>query len=272
MTCERLAPFYEKFARGLLEEKERAELEAHLASDCPKCKAGVAKAKWAIVQMTLAAPDPQIQAASRNKIMDATKPPVAAAPPPASTAAPIAEPKRSSQDSVFPAWAWIVAAALAMMTGYAIHQMNNQNDRLAQLRKQMKLATMQNQSLQTQLDIDHMVAMIMASPDSKSVKLVPTNSYMPVISVYLHPHMGMAITANELPSMPAARTMQIWLLPKLGKPVSAAIFHPDAAGQIALVAPVTLPLIEISALAVTDEPAGGSPQPTPPITWMAKVN
>jgi len=31
-------------------------------------------------------------------------------------------------------------------------------------------------------------------------------------------------------------------------------------------------LYEIAALAVTDEPAGGSPQPTTPIAWMAQVN
>jgi anti-sigma-K factor RskA len=54
--------------------------------------------------------------------------------------------------------------------------------------------------------------------------------------------------------------------------VSVAIFHPDAGGQIALVAPVTLPLKEITALEVTDEPAGGSPQPTTPIAWTAQIN
>ena len=43
-------------------------------------------------------------------------------------------------------------------------------------------------------------------------------------------------------------------------------------GQIALVAPVTIPLNEIAALAVTDEPAGGSPQPTTPIAWIVKLN
>jgi hypothetical protein len=173
---------------------------------------------------------------------------------------------------MFPAWAWIAAAALALVTGYTMRQMNNQCDQLAQLRKQMKLATMQNQALQNQLDIDHMVAMIMASPDSRSLPLMPKDKYMPVIHAYLHPHMGMAITADEMPSMPSARTLQLWFLPKAGKPISAAIFHPDAAGQIALVAPVTLPWNEIAALAVTDEPVGGSPQPTTPIAWTAQIN
>ncbi len=204
--------------------------------------------------------------------MDATKTPANTARTADTNAAPAARPKPSAQHSMFAAWAWIAAAALALLTGYTMRQINNQYDQLAQLRKQMKLATMQNQALQNQLDIDHMVAMIMVSPDSRSLPLTPKDKYMPVIHAYLHPHMGMAITADEMPSLASARMLQLWFLPKSGKPVSAAIFHPDAAGEVALVAPVTLPWNEIAALAITDEPAGGSPQPTTPFAWTAQIN
>ena len=136
----------------------------------------------------------------------------------------------------------------------------------------MKLATVQNQALENQLDMDRMVASVMLSPDSKALKLMPKDKNMPMVHAYLHPHMGVAITAEEMPSMPAARTLQLWFVPKSGKPVSAAIFHPSTGGQIAMVAPVTVPMNEIAALAITEEPAGGSPQPTTPIAWMAQVN
>jgi len=114
--------------------------------------------------------------------------------------------------------------------------------------------------------------MVMMSPDSVPFKLMPKDKNMPMVHAYLHPHMGVAITADQMPSMPSARTLQLWFVPKKGNPVSIAIFHPDPAGQIALVAPVNMPMTEIAALAVTDEPAGGSPQPTTPIAWMAQVN
>jgi anti-sigma-K factor RskA len=120
--------------------------------------------------------------------------------------------------------------------------------------------------------MDRMVSSVMLSSDSRQIKLEPADKNMPVVHAYLHPHMGVAITADQMPSMPSARTLQLWFVPKLGKPVSAAIFHPDSAGQIAFVAPVTIPLNEIAALAVTDEPAGGSPQPTTAIAWIAKVS
>ncbi len=268
MNCEQLAPLYEEYALGVLEGKERAELEAHLARACPKCTPGVAHARWVVVQVTLAAPDAQPPAALRGKIVDAVKTPADTA----RTMVHLEKPKPLAQGAMFPAWAWIAAAALALVTGYTIRQMSNQNEQLAQLRKQMKFATMQNQSLQNQLDMDHMVAMVMMSPDSMPLKLMPKDKNMPMVHAYLHPHMGVAITADQMPSMPSARTLQLWFVPKTGNPISVAIFHPDAAGQIALVAPVNMPMNEIAALAVTDEPAGGSPQPTTPIAWMVQVN
>ena len=94
---------------------------------------------------------------------------------------------------------------------------------------------------------------------------------MPMVRAYLHPHMGVAITADQMPPIAPARTLQLWSVPKTGKPTSIAIFRPDSQGQIALVAPVTMPMNEIGALAVTEEPAGGSPQPTSAIAWMAQV-
>ena len=270
MNCEQLATLYEEYALGVLEGEERAELEAHLQRACPTCAPGVAQARWVVAQLALVAPDAQPPATLRGKIMDAVKPSAGA--DTARPVVPIEKPKPSPQRAMFPAWAWIAAAALALVTGYSIRQMNNQNDQLAQLRKQMKLATLQNQALQNQLDMDRMVAMVMMSPDSMPLKLMPKDKNMPMVHAYLHPHMGVAITADQMPSMPSARTLQLWFVPKTGKPMSIAIFHPDVAGQIALVAPVNMPRNEIAALAVTEEPAGGSPQPTTPIAWMAQVN
>jgi anti-sigma-K factor RskA len=270
MNCEQLAALYEEYALGVLEGEERAEIEAHLARPCPTCTPGVAQARWVVAQLALAAPDAQPPASLKGRIMDAVKPSADANN--ARAVLPIEKQMASARRALFPAWAWIAAAALALITGYTIRQMNTQNEQLAQLRKQMKLASMQNQALQNQLDMNRMVESVMLSPDSMPLKLMPTDKNMPMVHAYLHPHMGVAITADQMPSMPPARTLQLWFVPKTGKPMSIAIFHPDAAGQFALVAPVNMPRNEIAALAITEEPAGGSPQPTTPIAWMAQVN
>jgi anti-sigma-K factor RskA len=268
MTCEQLAQLYDEYALGVLEGEERAEIEQHLARACPKCTPAVAEARGIVSQLAFAAPSVEPPPALRTKIMDA----VNASGDAKRGTAPVEQKKFTPERTTFPAWAWLAAAALALITGYSIRQMNRQNDQLAELRKQMKIATIQSQALQNQLEMDRMVASVMLSSDSRQLKLEPTDKNMPAVHAYLHPHMGVAITADQMPSMPAARTLQLWFVPKSGKPVSAAIFHPDTTGQIALVAPVTIPLNEIEALAVTDEPAGGSPQPTTPIAWIVKLN
>ncbi len=266
MDCEQLAALYEEYALGVLEGEERAEMEAHLARRCERCTAGVAKARWVVSQLALAAPDAAPPAGLRGKIME----PVRLSAEAARAVTPLV--KTAAKREMFPAWAWVAAAALALVTGYAIRQMGNQNSQLAALQKQMKLAIAQNVALQNQLDESRMVASVMLSPDSMPLKLMPMDKNMPMVHAYLHPHMGVAITADQMPSMPAARTLQLWFVPKKGSPMSVAIFHPDANGMIALVAPVNMPVTEIAALAVTEEPAGGSPQPTASPAWGAQMN
>ncbi len=124
----------------------------------------------------------------------------------------------------------------------------------------MKIATLRNKALQDQLEVGRQVASVMMSPDSMPLKLMPKDKNMPMVHAYLHPHMGVAITCDQMPAMPAARTLQLWF------------FHPDSQGQIVIVAPVNMPMNEIAMLAVTEEPAGGSPQPTTAVAWSAQVN
>lgn len=268
MTCEQLAQLYDEYALGVLEGEERAELERHLAQACPMCTPGVAEARGFISQVAHTAPSVAPPPELRVKIMESVK----AAGDAVRVTIPFDQKKSTPQRNTFPAWAWLVAAMIALVTGYTIRQMSRQTDQLAELRKEINIATAQTQTLQNQLETDRMVSSIMLSPESTQLRLEPKDKNMPVVRTYLNPRLGVAIIADQMPSVPSARTLQLWFVPKSGKPVSAAIFHPDASGQVAMVAPVTIPLNEIAALAVTDEPAGGSPQPTTPIAWLAKVN
>jgi hypothetical protein len=55
---------------------------------------------------------------------------------------------------------------------------------------------------------------------------------------------------------------QLWIIPKDGAPIPSQTFTVDAEGK-ALVTGITLPGDQLlAAAAVTDEPTGGSPQPT----------
>ena len=262
MDCEQLAPLYEEYALGVLEGEERAEVETHLARACPHCTPGVEKARWVVAQLARMSPEALPPQSLKRKILDAVK-----------SSGNISEfAKTPPSRATFPVWAWAAAAALAILTGYSIRQMGNQNAQLADLRRQMKIAMLQNKALQNQLELGRQITSVMMSPESMPLKLMPKDKNMPMVHAYLHPHMGVALTADQMPAIPAARTLQLWSVPKNGKPMSVAIFHPDSQGQIAVVAPVNMPMNEIAMLAVTEEPAGGSPQPTTAIAWSAQVN
>jgi hypothetical protein len=194
----------------------------------------------------------------------------------------IAKPRRSAQSAasfeedpanrpIFPVWAWVAAAVLAMVTGYTIRQMTFQTTQLATLRRQMKLAAQQNRALQDQLELGRQVAAVMMSPDSVPLKLLPKDAKTPILRAYLHPHMGVAITADHMPVMPAARTLELWVVPTKGKSQGVAIFRPDVQGQVAIAAAVRIAMNEIAALAVSDEPAGGSTQPTTAPAWIVQL-
>jgi hypothetical protein len=238
MDCEKLAPFYESYAEGKLEGEARAELEAHLARACPTCTRGVEKARGATPQ--------------HNQT-----PPVAAPPP------------VQVKNPLFPGWAWAAAVVLALVTGFAVRQMSIMTAQLTDLRKQMRVAEIQNESLQAQLELNREVAAVMIDPASKSLLLSAKDKNLPPVHAYVHPHMGVAFTADGLPPVPSSRTIQLWALPKKGMPVSVAIFHPDAEGQVVMLAPLRIASDEIASLEMTDEPAGGSPEPTTMPTWTA---
>lgn len=73
----------------------------------------------------------------------------------------------------------------------------------------------------------------------------------------------MLFYASQLPALPVNRTYQLWLIRSNGQGiVSAGTFSPDALNKatVQLKDPVTL--ASVSGMSVTDEPAGGSAQPT----------
>ena len=261
MDCAQLAQFYEEYARGVLDGEERAEIEAHLARACPQCTPGIEKARWAVAQLATLAPDAQPPAPMRANILSAEN----------ATKVVTPIPKPSAPRATFPLWAWAAAAALALITGYSIRQMGIQTTQVAELRRQMQRAELQNRALQVQLELNREVALVMLSSDSKALVLTAKNTQFPVVRAYLHPLMGVAITADQMPPTPSGRTLQLWLVPKKGMPISVAIFRPDSQGLVTVIAPMRLPADEISALTISEEPAGGSPQPTSAPVWVGAL-
>jgi hypothetical protein len=75
-----------------------------------------------------------------------------------------------------------------------------------------------------------------------------------------HSRNGWTLIAHNLPMPRAGRTYQLWLVTPTAK-ISAGTFMPDN-GEAMVRATYALARDSLRAVAVTDEPAGGMPQPT----------
>lgn len=78
--------------------------------------------------------------------------------------------------------------------------------------------------------------------------------------VFVSPGKGVVFIGASLPPIDAGRTFELWVIPVKGNPVPAGLFRsqPDASAVFVRPGPVE----NAAAIAVTVEPAGGSPQPT----------
>lgn len=68
--------------------------------------------------------------------------------------------------------------------------------------------------------------------------------------------------AHHLPRAAPNRTYQLWLITRAQRKISAGVFATSASGDALVIAHYSLPSDSLAAIAVTDEPSGGSPHPT----------
>lgn len=98
--------------------------------------------------------------------------------------------------------------------------------------------------------------------DVAMVQLTSTATRQPKAMMFWdHSRNGWTLIAHNLPMPRAGRTYQLWLVTPTGK-ISAGTFMPDTSGAAMVRATYALGRDSLSAIAVTDEPTGGMPQPT----------
>ncbi|MEO8227069.1 MAG: anti-sigma factor [Gemmatimonadota bacterium] len=117
---------------------------------------------------------------------------------------------------------------------------------------------------------DSMLASLL-EPGIAVYQLTASGNPVPGVQLFVSRARGRAVLhAFRLQSAPAGRAYQLWFI-RDGKPVPSVTFNAGAAGE-ALIADIALPPGgTISAAAVTEEPAGGSAQPTTAIILVAPL-
>lgn len=98
--------------------------------------------------------------------------------------------------------------------------------------------------------------------DMVTVRLAANENTGPSMQVFWNVRAGTAVVrADGLRSVPADRIYQLWMI-RDSKPVSVALFRPNADGTQLTEVSVPTSVQGIAAFAVTEEPAAGSAQPT----------
>lgn len=161
--------------------------------------------------------------------------------------------------------AWIASGALALAAAaslfFALSLKSKLDGAQQELAEQKLLVKHSNERLAFR---DSTVnALTHAENDLVLVRLAANDAKPHSMQVYWNQRTGEAVVhASNFESVPKNRAYCLWII-RNGKPEAVKLFTPDADGHRLLNA-VTLPRDAkgISAMAVTEEPAEGSPQPT----------
>ena len=221
------------YALGVLDPLERLEFEAHLA-ECAVCRAEAQTFREVSELLVHAAPAAVPAPGVRDRILRGAR-----------RVRPI-----TGRRSVLP---WVVAAAsvvLALAAGDAYRR-----ERAARGVTGRVLADTRD-SLAAR---DSLIATLL-SPDVGTAGLAATGQPPSARLFWIPSRHRVVVAVYRLPPAPAGRTYQLWAIAK-GKPVSLGIFNTAPDGSLRTVMNVP-PGLAFQVTAVTEEPAGGSPQPT----------
>jgi anti-sigma-K factor RskA len=257
------------YALGALDENDRASFEQHLAS-CDMCAAEVRELKDVAGLLATAAPRVAPPAGLRDRILSdarAVRPISVAAKPSAPPAAVATKPTPDvlrgrmpdrQRGTIIP---WLAAAAALVLAVYLGQQYRR--ERIGRTAAELALASARATVDSTGTALasrDSLIASLIA-PDVQALTVSGTGP-SPSAKYFFDRRAGrIVIAANSLPPAARGRTYQLWGIEPGKPPVSLGTFNTDASGRG--LASVSVPAgLRIAVTAVTDEPAGGSAQPT----------
>jgi anti-sigma-K factor RskA len=248
-----LLPLY---ALNALEPGEAAQVEAFIARN-PDARTEL----QGFLETTalLARSVPQLEPAGelRSKVLEKIRVTAQVAPPaslPTSSApAAIQMPARALSRWLIPFLSTLAIAAslIAVILGTRVSSLNTELE-AARTQNATQISSLQNELNTIRTQNASSVAVV-AAPGAKMYALFDPSSKKPIGQVVLTKD-GRVFFAHELGTIPTGKTWQAWAITKDSKAVSLGVF---AGSSITQSAPVN-----VAAFGVSEEPAGGSSQPT----------
>lgn len=262
--CQDLIPAY---ALNALTGEEREQVRAHLATGCPQCTAELTETAAVLAQVPLTLDPVRPGPGVKSRLMERVGAGRAARDPRAVPAVP-AEPAalRPHQGR---RWRWaesLVAAAAAAAVAATILwvKIDRQQGEIADLQSELDRQHARIDQLQASLDQAGNTIHLFASPAVQLVSLQGSADQPAARGrVFWDRDRGaFHLYASGLKPLPPGKAYELWFINAGQKKIPAGTFASNPRGEASLVATAPADAGRIAALAVTDEPAGGSPQPT----------
>ena len=273
---------YEAYALGALDPPERAAFEAHLATGCAECAKAVAEARWLVAQLAYLAPEASTSDMLKDRLMQTVR-------SEAKSSSLRATPTKTTTPSGIPYWLAAGIAALLLLTLYfawdahrlkqelrAAIERNQRNEEIVASTQNERAAAQQELSaMREQMAKMRRENAILTDPASVKITLAAQKIQAPQMVAMWHDKYGIVLTGQKVPMPAGNRVLQLWLIPKApgGKPIPSMTVRPDANGNfVILVSNPPAASSNTKALAITEEPAGGSPAPTTTPKWVGAMS
>ncbi|MGH7503511.1 MAG: anti-sigma factor [Longimicrobiales bacterium] len=245
------------YALGALDDEERRTFEEHIET-CAVCQTELRAQREVVAGLGSAVPFHNPPPALRDRILDDAR----RVRPISGRAAAHLPPGSSSHGMRWLAAAAAVAAVA--LTAMFVRERSARRDLEGTVATLTRQATQMDARI-AELDAalaarDSLIAAVL-SPDVRTARLA-AQGQPPSARIYWNQERGrVVVAAFDLPAAPAGRAYQLWGITGGAAPVSLGVFNTGSDGRA--VATFDVPATTaIDVAAITEEPAGGSPQPT----------
>jgi hypothetical protein len=184
------------------------------------------------------------------------------------------KPAPAAARNVVPLWFWAAAAVLFSFMVLEAWDARILREEMRTVNEHANSEMQKRQELQEELALLRREQNIVSDPISIRILLIGQNAQLPKMQVTWNNELGIIVRGQMIPALSEGRVLQLWLIPRASgaKPVPSVMGRPAADGRFFLIAPnPPVPLRETKALVITEEPAGGSGQPTAAPKWIGEI-
>lgn len=285
MTCDERKDLLLMYAADAVDDAERRELEAHLASGCPACAGALSEAQTTLANLPLALERVAPPAGARDRIMQRVL---------ADASSPAAQPMRRPGSGGWLAMAaaaailvFVVGMTLRAITGNFQRQLSAVEATNRDLQDALARREVTNRELQDAVNlrdatVEQLRTVAAANQraadvlQARDLQLVSLGKQDPQPSargriIWDRDRNEWHIQVFDMKPPPPGRTFELWFITPDQKKHPAGTFDVDEKGTGRHYVKVPGDLGPIALAAITDEPIGGAPQPTGSIQLVGAI-